>query len=55
MFYDTLLLYFTHEYLIKDDQLLLADIIFTNPHDFEICVENIQIYDNWFMFQRILL
>lgn len=55
MFYDTLLLYFTHDYLIKDDQILLADIIFTNINDFELCIENTQVYDNWFMFQRILL
>ena len=55
MFYDTLFLYFTHDYLIKDDQIILADIIFTNPHEFEICVENVPVYDTWFMFQRILL
>lgn len=47
--------YFTNGYLIKDDQTIVMDIIFTNPNMFRIHCENNIIYDNWFMFQRLLL
>ena len=47
--------YFTNDYFIKDDQTIVMDIIFTNPNMFYIHKENVVNYDNWFMFQRLLL
>lgn len=46
-------LYFDNNYLVKDDQMILLDCIFSNPDRFILCKENNK-YDNWFMFQRIL-
>ena len=48
-----LALYFKHHYLVKDDQIILADCIFSNKNDFAIYKENLPSFDNWFMFQRI--
>ena len=48
-------LYFTHDYLVKDDQIILVDCILSNPSNFALCQENNPTVDNWFMFQRILL
>jgi hypothetical protein len=45
--------YFKHNYLVKDDQIILVDCIFTHLQKFKIYKEKNQ-YDNWFMFQRIL-
>lgn len=54
--FDTKLeLYFKNNYLVKDDQIILIDCIFTNPDDFSLFRENNSFFDNWFMFQRILL
>lgn len=50
-----LLYYFLNEFLIKDDQTIIMDIIFMNPNMFYIHTENDVKYDNWFMFQRLLL
>ena len=47
-------LYFENNYLVKDDQIILADCIFSNVDKFCLFRENIKPYDNWFMFQRIL-
>ena len=47
-------LYFKHNYLVKDDQIILVDCIFSNLNDFIIFRENASTFDNWFMFQRIL-
>jgi hypothetical protein len=47
-------LYFTHNYLVKDDQIILVDCILSNPNEFLLFRENIPNLDNWFMFQRIL-
>jgi len=47
-------LYFENNYLVKDDQIILADCIFTYPEYFSLFRENNFPYDNWFMFQRIL-
>jgi hypothetical protein len=47
--------YFTNDYFIKDDQTIIMDIIFTNSNMFYIHTENDIRYDNWFMFQRLLL
>ena len=49
-----LLLYFKHNYLVKDDQIILIDCIISNLNDFLIFRENNSKFDNWFMFQRIL-
>jgi hypothetical protein len=47
--------YFLNKYLVKDDQIILADCIFTHPKDFFLFKESSKQYDNWFMFQRILI
>ena len=46
-------LYFKHNYLVKDDQIILADCIFSNINHFQIFTEKLPQFDNWFMFQRI--
>lgn len=46
--------YFDNDYVIKDDQTIIMDIIFNNPQLFFIHMENDPRFDNWFMFQRIL-
>jgi hypothetical protein len=54
--YDTQLqLYFKHNYLVKDDQIILVDCVFNNIKHFKLYTEQNRKYDNWFMFQRILL
>ena len=53
-YYKKLDLYLTNNYLVKDDQIILADCIFSQSTDFRLLQENIQQYDNWFMFQRLL-
>ena len=50
-----LLLYFKHNYLVKDDQLILADCILSNKDMFTLFREKNVNFDNWFMFQRIFL
>jgi hypothetical protein len=55
--YDTLLKkYFENNYLVKDDQIILANCILDEDlkEHFTIFIENNLKYDNWFMFQRIL-
>lgn len=54
IYYSKLELYFKNNYLIKDDQIILIDCIFTQPNDFCLPMEQNIKYDNWFMFQRIL-
>jgi len=49
-----LLAYFLNNYLVKDDQIILSDCIFSNMDKFILFRENTVNYDNWFMFQRIL-
>jgi hypothetical protein len=46
--------YFLNNYLVKDDQMILVDCIFSNLNNFILFKEFIYPYDNWFMFQRIL-
>lgn len=46
--------YIKHDHLIKDDQIILADCIYTHPSRFYVCEENRPPLDNWFMFQRRL-
>lgn len=52
---EKLLYYFLNNYIIKDDQSIIMDIIFTNPNIFYIHTEDKPNFDNWFMFQRLLL
>lgn len=53
-YYSKLELYIKNNYLIKDDQIILADCIFSESNNFVIYRENLPEYENWFMFQRIL-
>jgi hypothetical protein len=46
--------YFKNNYLVKDDQIIIADCIFSNLEKFGLFRESNYPYDNWFMFQRIL-
>jgi hypothetical protein len=48
-------LYFTNGYLVKDDQMIIADCIFSDVSKFKLHREDNPKYDNWFMFQRLLL
>ena len=47
--------YFMKNFIIKDDQTIIMDIIFMNQDLFQIHTENNPLFDNWFMFQRLLL
>lgn len=47
-------LYVKHNYLVKDDQIIIADCVFSNLELFSLFREFQYPYDNWFMFQRIL-
>jgi len=49
-----LMLYFRYNYLVKDDQIILADCIFSNTSHFTLYREKSR-FDNWFMFQRVYL
>ena len=55
MYDNKLKLYFDNEYLVKDDQIIIADCIFSNLSEFCLCKEQNNHYDNWFLFQRYLL
>ena len=48
-------LYLKNNYLVKDDQTILIDCILSNHTNFSLFRERLDKYDNWFMFQRILL
>jgi hypothetical protein len=54
-YYDKLKLYFDNKELVKDDQIIITDCIFSTNQYFCLCKENISHFDNWFMFQRILI
>lgn len=53
LFDETLQKYFVNGYLVKDDQIIVADCVFSNMSRFVLHREHTE-YDNWFMFQRIL-
>ena len=53
-YYSQLFNYFKNGYLVKDDQIIVADCIYSNPNKFNLCKENVTKYDNWFLFQRVL-
>ena len=50
-----LITYFKYNYLVKDDQVILADCVFSNMNNFCLIKENNNSYDNWFLFQRYLI
>jgi hypothetical protein len=53
--YDSKLkLYFKNDYLVKDDQIIIIDCIYSKLSEFMLFRENNIKFDNWFMFQRIL-
>jgi len=53
---DKLKLYFEHDYLVKDDQMIVLDNIVSNLKKVKIHTEFSEgKYDNWFMFQRLLM
>lgn len=53
-FYSRMKLYFQHDYLIQDDQMLVLDCIVSNPSHFEIICDTSGA-NPWFVFQRYLL
>lgn len=55
MFDNKLNLYFKHDELVKDDQIIIADCVFSNLKHFHLCKEKSPNFDNWFLFQRFLL
>ena len=54
--FDTkLCLYFKHDYLVKDDQMIIVDCILTEPQRFELITEPANSTTNaWFQFRRFL-
>lgn len=48
-------LYFQHNYLVKDDQMIIVDCIFSDIKEFELVTDSRQNVDIWFLFQRYLL
>ena len=48
-------LYLKNNYLVKDDQIIIVDCIFSNKEHFTLYREKRPAFDNWFMFQRVLL
>lgn len=55
LFDTTLQRYFTNRVLVKDDQIILADCIFSNMSNFQLYKEDDPKYDNWFLFQRVFI
>jgi len=47
-------LYFDNNYLVKDDQIIIVDNIFSKLKKFQLCQEPYG-DDSWFLFQRYLL
>lgn len=54
IYYSRLNDYFTHKYLVKDDQMIIIDCITNNYNDFCLVEENDPKKDRWFVFQTIL-
>lgn len=52
---EKLMYYFMSNFIVKDDQMIIMDIIFTNQNLFYIHTEDNPKFDNWFMFQRLLV
>ena len=47
--------YFQNDYLVKDDQIIVVDCVFSEISRFILCQEDEPAFDNWFLFQRFLL
>jgi hypothetical protein len=47
--------FFKNDLLIKDDQILIANCVFSDLKNFCLHYENESKFDNWFMFQRLLM
>lgn len=54
-YYTKLKLYFEHNRLVKDDQIIIIDCILSDINKFCLWRESDPHYDNWFLFQRSLL
>lgn len=58
MYDEKLNLYFKHNYLVKDDQIIIIDCILSDPKRFELIDEDNSDpnnnYNNWFQFKRFL-
>jgi len=55
-FDNKLKLYFENDYLVKDDQIIIVDCVFSNESNkFHLCKENINNNDPWVVFQSSLL
>ena len=52
-FYDKLNLYFQHNYLVKDDQIIVIDCIINNLKKFKLIEQKLG-FDRWFGFQTYL-
>ena len=52
---EKLMYYFSRNYVIKDDQTIVMDVILSNQNMFYIHMESETKYDKWFMFQRLML
>jgi hypothetical protein len=55
LYNEKLMYYVMNNFIIKDDQTIIMDIIFNNQDIFYIHTEDNIRFDNWFMFQRLLL
>ena len=53
-FNNKLQLYFENEYLVKDDQIIIVDCVFTNMNRFKLIKEDEVNDNNWFLFKRYL-
>ena len=54
VFEEKLVLYFKYGCLVKDDHVIIIDCILSDINNFGLHRENIEGFDNWFMFQRLL-
>jgi hypothetical protein len=54
LYYKTLESYFKNQRLVKDDQIIIADCVFSHLTHFKLYKEATY-NDNWFMFQRLML
>jgi hypothetical protein len=48
-------LYLQNNYLVKDDQMIVIDCIFSDINHFKLYQEKNSHMDNWFMFQRLFM
>lgn len=53
-YYQKIDLYFTHNQLIKDDQIIIIDCIANNIDEFYLIKETNNKFNEWFVFQRFL-